>query len=103
MELKDVFIVNIIRSQVHTVCAVRLLGPHYQGCGGSEALHVLLVQGLGVAGAVEVFHESDEIGSAQWCEGLVVGDVVGHCVNSLFSEGVKIVELYVQEMVICGV
>lgn len=35
--------------------------------------------GLGVAGAVEVFHECDEGGTAGWCEGCVVGDFVGHC------------------------
>lgn len=34
--------------------------------------------GLGVAGAVEVFHECDEGGAAGWCEGGVEGDFVGH-------------------------
>lgn len=62
----------------HTACALSLLGSHNERCIFSEALDVFIMQGLGVAGAVEVFHECDECGAARWCAGSIVGDLVGH-------------------------
>lgn len=64
----------------HTTGTLSFLGTHYQCCVIGEALGVFLVQRLGVAGAVEVFHECDDGGAAGWRAGCVVFDFVGHCV-----------------------
>lgn len=73
-----------------TRSTLSLLRPHDQRCVLREALDVFLMLGLGVAGAVEVFHECDEGGATGWCEGCVVGDFVGHCddfCSKIQSEG----------------
>lgn len=64
----------------HTTRTLSLFRSHDQGCIVSEALHVFLVQGLRVAGAVEVLHECHDGSTAGWRAGIVVSDLVRHCV-----------------------
>jgi hypothetical protein len=62
----------------HTTSTLRLLRTHNESRIFREALDVFLVQGLCIAGTVEVFHECDESGAAGRCPGSIICDLVGH-------------------------